>query len=92
MREPRPLPKKRQIVAYQANSQSHPLFGLPAFFEPEYKPVYDELFSRVTAAVGPTDVFEEMWQGDIVNLSFEIVQLRRVKSGLIAANQRLQPD
>jgi ribosomal protein L12E/L44/L45/RPP1/RPP2 len=82
------LTKKRQIVAYPDNSQSHPLFGPPAVFEPGYKTVYDELFSRVTAAVVPTDVFEEMWQRDIVDLSFEILQLRRLKTGLIAANQR----
>jgi hypothetical protein len=80
------MPKKQQIVSY--NSQSHPLFGPPAVFEPEYKAVYDELFSRVTAAVVPTDVFEEIWLRDIVDLSFEILQLRRLKTGLIAASQR----
>jgi hypothetical protein len=81
------LAKKRQIVAYPDNSQSLALFGPPAVFEPEFRAVYEELFSRLTAAVVPTDD-EEMWLRDIVDLSSEILQLRRFKAGLIVANQR----
>jgi hypothetical protein len=75
------MPKKAPIVS---NSQSHP----PAVFEPEHKGVYDELFARVTKAVAPPDIFEEMWLRDIVDLGFDIYRLRRLKTGLIAANQR----
>lgn len=44
---------------------------------------YDELLSRVSAAVKPTDVIEAMWIKDVVDLMWESQRLRRLKASLL---------
>jgi hypothetical protein len=44
---------------------------------------YDELLSRTTASVKPTDTIEALWVKDIVDLVWEAQRLRRFKSSLL---------
>jgi hypothetical protein len=45
---------------------------------------YEELLTRMTETVRPADLIEEMWVRDVVDLSWEILRLRRLKAGLLA--------
>jgi hypothetical protein len=54
--------------------------GPPPLFEGEDAGAYDELLARISGAVKPTDIFEENWVGDIVDLVWEAVRLRRLKA------------
>ena len=62
------------------------LFGPPPLLEGENAAAYDELLARVSGAMNPTDIFEEIWVRDVVDLAWETFRLRRLKSSLLAAN------
>ena len=59
--------------------------GPPPLFEGEDTAAYDELLARISGAVKPTDIIEEIWVGDIVDLVWEAVRLRRLKASLMTA-------
>jgi hypothetical protein len=44
---------------------------------------YDELLSRTTASVKPTDTIEALWIKDVVDLVWEAQRLRRLKASLL---------
>jgi hypothetical protein len=44
------------------------LFGPAPLFEGENAVAYDELLARISGAVKPTDIFEEIWVRDIVDV------------------------
>ena len=46
---------------------------------------YEELLARVTAALKPADIMEEIWVRDMVDLVWETLRLRRLKASLLAA-------
>ena len=62
------------------------LFGPPPLLEGENAAAYDELLARVSGAMKPTDILEEIWVRDVVDLVWETFRLRRLKSSLLAAN------
>jgi hypothetical protein len=45
---------------------------------------YDELLARVSAAVNPADILEDIWVRDIVDLTWEAWRYRRLKAALMA--------
>jgi hypothetical protein len=47
---------------------------------------YDKLLTQVTAAVAPTDVIEEFWVRDVVELLWEAMRLRRLKASLLRSS------
>lgn len=49
---------------------------------------YDELLSRVTTAVRPTDIIETLWVKDVVDLMWEAQRYRRFKAGLLMQTGR----
>jgi hypothetical protein len=61
------------------------LFGPPPLLEGEDTAAYDELLVRISGAVKPTDIFEEIWIRDIVDLVWEAFRLRRHKANLMTA-------
>jgi hypothetical protein len=61
-------------------------FGPPPLFEGEDSAAYDELLARVSSVVKPSDVLEEIWVRDVVDLVWEALRLRRLKSSLIDAS------
>jgi hypothetical protein len=46
---------------------------------------YDDLLARVTETLKPADVLEHIWVRDVVDLSWEVFRLRRIKVELMAA-------
>jgi hypothetical protein len=63
-------------------------FGPAPLIEGEDAGAYDELLLRVSAAVRPADIFEEIWVRDIVDLVWEAFRLRRLKACLMTAGTR----
>ena len=63
-------------------------FGPAPLIEGEDAGAYDELLVRISTAVRPADIFEEIWVRDIVDLVWEAFRLRRLKACLITAGAR----
>jgi hypothetical protein len=61
------------------------LLGPAPLFEGEDTAAYDELLARISGAVKPSDIFEEIWVRDIVDLVWEALRLRRLKANLMTA-------
>jgi hypothetical protein len=59
------------------------LFAKPPLVLGESEADYDELLSRTTAAVKPTDTIEALWIKDVVDLVWEAQRLRRLKASLL---------
>ena len=59
--------------------------GPPPLLEGEDAAAYDELLGRISGAVKPSDIFEEIWVQDIVDLVWEVVRLRRLSANLMTA-------
>jgi hypothetical protein len=60
--------------------------GPPPLFEGEDTAAYDELLlARISGAIKPADIFEEVWVRDIVDLSWEVLRLRHLKASLMTA-------
>jgi hypothetical protein len=65
----------------------HPaLFGPPPLFDGEDTKIYDQLLTQVSTTVMPTDIFEDIWVRDVVDLTIEVLRLRRLKASLMTAN------
>jgi hypothetical protein len=75
----------KKLVAARATKSSAETFGPPPVVAGEDPSRYDELSARVFAAVRPKDVIEEMIVRDVVDHEWQILCLRRMKSGLFAA-------
>jgi hypothetical protein len=61
------------------------ILGPPPILESESLDSYNALHDRVRSAVAPADVIEELWVRDVVDLSWRVLRLRRMKSKLFAA-------
>jgi hypothetical protein len=61
-------------------------FGPPPLIDGENSAEYEELLARVSATVKPTDILEEIWVRDVVDLVWEAWRLRRLKAALMMAN------
>jgi hypothetical protein len=59
-------------------------FGPAPILEGEDHEAYYDLLVRVSNAVKPADIFEEMWVRDVVDRTWEILRLRRIKTSLLA--------
>jgi hypothetical protein len=60
--------------------------GPPPLIRGESAADYDALLARVANALQPADVLEEIWIRDVVDLSWEVFRLRRLKAELMAAS------
>src|SRR5262249_53695546 len=63
------------------------LFGPPPLFDGEDTKIYDQLLTQVFTTVMPTDIFEEIWVRDVVDLTLEVFRLRRLTANLMNVNQ-----
>ena len=61
-------------------------FGPPPLLVDEDSAAYDSLLAHVSEAVKPSDVLEEIWVRDVVDLTWEVLRLRRLKASLLNAN------
>jgi len=64
-------------------------FGPAPLIEGEDAGAYDELLVRISTAVRPADIFEEIWVRDIVDLVWEALRLRRFKASMVTAGARI---
>lgn len=62
------------------------VFGLPPLLGDEEQTDYEELYARISEAVQPADILEEIWICDIADLTWEVLRLRRMKASLIDAS------
>ena len=62
-------------------------FGPTPLFDGEDSAGYDELLARVSGAIKPADIIEEIWIRDIVGLTWEALRLRRARAALLTANR-----
>jgi hypothetical protein len=62
------------------------LLGPPPLIEGENAAAYGELLNRISAAVKPKDILEEIWVREVIDLVWEGLRLRRLKSNLLAAS------
>lgn len=60
------------------------LFGPPPLLEGEDEAAYDETIARMSSAVRPADFLEEIWVRDLVDLTWNIMRLRRIQSAFLA--------
>ena len=67
------------------------LFGPPPLFEGEDSKIYDQLVTEIFNAVTPADILEEIWLRDIVDLTIDVLRLRRLKADLMNANALKSP-
>jgi hypothetical protein len=63
-------------------------FGPPPLIEGDDSAAYDELLARVSTAVKPVNILEDIWVRDFVDLDWEVSRLRRLKVSLMAATAR----
>lgn len=96
------LPRvKRKVVTKMGKSSSalagdqiiescqSALFGAPPLLQGEDSVAYDDLLARVSGAVELKDIIAEIWVRDVVDLTWEIIRMRRTKASFL--NSKL-PD
>jgi hypothetical protein len=59
------------------------LLGPPPVILGEDARKFEELQARITAAVKPQEAIEEIWVRDVVDLTWEVLRLRRLKASLL---------
>jgi hypothetical protein len=59
------------------------LFGPPPLFDGEDSKIYDQVVAEISAAVRPADNFENIWVRQVVDLTIDVAQLRRLKAHLM---------
>lgn len=60
--------------------------GPPALLAGEDRGGYDALLVRIIATLKPQDALEDIFTRDVVDLTWEILRLRRLKAALLHAN------
>ena len=71
---PRANVKAKSDTSVLARVQRSALFGSPPVVEGEDAAAYDELLSRVCAAVKPVDIIDEILIDDFVSLEWEVLR------------------
>jgi hypothetical protein len=59
------------------------IFGPPPLLEGESQEAYNTLLARVSGAINPKDILEEIWVKDIVDHEWVILGLRRLRVALL---------
>ena len=59
------------------------LLGPPPLLPSESLVDYEDLKARLRAKIAPQDVLEEIWLRDILDLQWEVLRMRRLKSRLL---------
>jgi hypothetical protein len=67
------------------HQQTAAFAGPPPLIAGERSAGYDELLARVCETLQPSDVLEQIWTRDIVDLAWEVFRLRRLKADLMSA-------
>jgi hypothetical protein len=62
------------------------LAGAPPLLAGEDGVAYDELLARILGHINPRDILEEIWVRDVVDLTWDVLRLRRLKAILITSH------
>jgi len=62
-----------------------PIFGPPPLLAGENAAAYNDLLARVSGDLKPSDIFEEIWVREIVDLIWETLRWRRHLANVLAA-------
>ena len=62
------------------------LLGPPPLLPSESAADYDGLRARLRARIAPRDVVEEIWLRDILDLQWEVLRMRRLKSRILSSS------
>jgi hypothetical protein len=81
----RPDKTPRVLSSAPAPTRRLALFGPPPLIEGEDPAAYDDLLTRISGALKPADILEDIWVRDVVDLTWEVLRLRRLKANLMAA-------
>jgi len=73
-------------MATKIASKALKLFGPPQLIDGEDCGAYEELHERVWLSLEPVDILEEISVRDFVDLTWEVLRWRRLKSSLMAAS------
>jgi hypothetical protein len=73
------------VLALPARVHRFAILGSPSLLEAEDDRSYNVLLESICAAVKPLNILEELFVADIVILQWEILELRRLRSVLVAA-------
>jgi|SRR3954469_23694651 hypothetical protein len=73
--------------APRSNTQPLAYFGSLPLLEGEDPAGYDALLARVSDAIRPTDILEEIWIQEIVALAWEAFRLRRARAAWLTATR-----
>ena len=65
------------------------LLGPPPLLPSESAADYDGLRARLRARIAPRDVVEEIWLRDILDLQWEVLRMRRLKSRILSSSSPL---
>ena len=80
-----PLPQRPQVAV--VDPQLLEILGPPPILEGESLDNYNALHDRARSSVAPADVVEEIWVRDVVDLTWEVFRLRRMKAKVIDARR-----
>ena len=58
----------------------------PPLIDGEDSASYDDLLARISGTLKPADILEEIWVRDVVDLTWDIFRLRRLKVHLLRAD------
>jgi hypothetical protein len=58
----------------------------PPLLEGEDAASYDDLLARISGTLKPADILEEIWVRDVVDLTWDVFRLRRLKVHLLRAD------
>jgi hypothetical protein len=75
-------PTSSSAATNGAEDELRQLLGKPPLLRGEDADAYETLRARVRSSVKPKDIIEEIWVQDIVDLTWEILRLRRQKAQL----------
>jgi hypothetical protein len=64
-------------------------FGPPSLIEGEDATAYDELLARISTAVKPTNIIEDIWVREVVDFTWEALRMRRLKTALLTASAHI---
>jgi hypothetical protein len=72
------MAKRRDLIVEDASIPLPP----PRLVIGEDAATYDQLAARIAATVAPQNALEQVWVRDVVDLTWEVVRLRRLKAHL----------
>lgn len=80
-----PNAKTRKVAPRSGEPILDIIFGPPSLLEGEDPDAYEALLAQVDGAVKPQDIVEQIWVRDFVDITWEIMRLRRLRARLIVS-------